>query len=85
MKINEMNSITVYDSLNRKHVIKVGETWMNGSFGVCTIDRIFNYNGKKFSNHVWFTVKGGQQYSAEAEDMGSGRYELHVNFLFKIA
>lgn len=83
--INELKTATCYDTLNRKHVIKVGETWMHGSYGVVTIDRIWRINNGAFSTKVMFTDMGGTQRIASAIDMGAGRWQVHANLLFKIA
>lgn len=85
MTINELKSVTTYDSLNRKNTIKVGETWMHGSLGVVTIDRIYRLNNKAFSTVVWYTDMGGTQWAATAEDMGAGHWAIKENFIFKVA
>lgn len=85
MTINNMKSVTVYDKLNRKHTLKAGETWMHGSLGVVTVDEIYRRNHKICTTTVLYTDKKGTKWSTTASDMGAGDWQLHSNFLFKIA
>ena len=85
MATNELKSTVAYDKLNRKNTIKVGETWMHGSLGVVTIDRIYRMDNKAFSTTVWYTDKKGTQWAACAADMGAGHWAIKENFLFKVA
>lgn len=81
--INDMKSTTVYNKLNHKNTIKVGETWMHGSLGVVTIDRIYRRNNKTCSTTVLYTDKKGMQWASDCSYVGNWR--VYCNLLFKVA
>lgn len=85
MTINDMKSTTVYDNLKRKNIIRVGESWIHGSLGVVTIDRIYRINNKACTTTILFTDKKGKQWIGKSYEVGCGHWAVHCNLLFKIA
>lgn len=81
--VNDMKSTTTYDKLNRKNIIKVGETWMHGSLGVVTIDRIYRRNNKTCTTTVLYTDKKGIQWASICSYVGG--WKMYCNLLFKVA
>lgn len=80
--IKEMNSTTVYDKLNRKNVVKVGETWMHGNYGVVVVEKIYRLYNKKCTTTIIYKRKNGEMKAARAES--SLGWSIRDNFLFKI-
>lgn len=83
--INELKSATVYDSLNRKNIIRVGETWMHGTLGVISIDRIYRSNNKKCYTAIQYTDRKGVKWTSTADYMGAGSWQVYINLLSKVS
>lgn len=79
----ELKSVTVYDKLNRKHVVKPGEKWMHGDFGVVTIEKATRKDNKAWSTVLYYTLKNGERRAAGA-DYRITSYVVKCNLLFKI-
>ena len=85
MLLNHLKQSTVYDKLNRKHVVKVGEKWIDGNFGVVTIERIYRVNNKACTTTILFTTPNGALRTAKATQLlGVGVWGVRANFLFRI-
>lgn len=85
MIVNDLKQSTVYDKLNRKRVVKVGEKWIDGHFGVVTIERIYRVNNKAFTTTVLFTIPNGALRAAKASQLlVVGVWGVRANFLFRI-
>lgn len=80
----EMKSVTVVNGLNNNVVVRAGETWMHGTYGVVTIDSIYRVDNKKYTTRVRFTTMLGEKYVAKACDLGAGKWSVCCNFIFKI-
>lgn len=83
--INELKSATVFDNLNRKNTIRVGEIWMHGTLGIISIDRIYRINNKKRSTTIQYTDKKGIKWASTANYMGAGNWQVYINLLFKVS
>lgn len=85
MLVNDLKQSTVYDKLNRKRVVKVGEKWIDGHFGVVTIERIYRVNNKACTTTVLFTIQNGALRAAKATQLsGVGVWGVRANFLLRI-
>lgn len=84
MQVTEMKSVTVYDSLNRKHIIKPGETWVHGNLGVVTVTRIVKRDNKTWTTTLYYKLKNGEETDKTATYFIT-HYVIKDNFLFKIA
>ena len=84
MMTREMKRTTVVNSLRNKVVVKTGEIWMHGTYGVVTINSIDRMDNKKCTTAVHFTTMLGEEYIATARDFGAGLWAVACNFLFKV-
>lgn len=85
MIVNDLKQSTVYDKLNRKRVVKVGEKWIDGHFGVVTIERIYRVNNKACTTTILFTIPNGALRAAKATQLlGVGVWGVRANLLFRV-
>lgn len=84
--MNEMKSVATYDKLNRKHVVKVGETWMHGNYGIITITGIYRRDNKRWTTVIEYTTKRCEKHCAHATEVPyyMGNWAIVDNLLFKI-